>query len=150
MTEAHLRDTCLAILAIEEIAPVRRSPYETWEVKAVARQYVEGALSVAEMCAILRPHRASVAFVATRQAERGSETVARRAERVAEARARRNAKIVEAIIAGDSRDSIARRWGVSDQQIEDAVADYRAARGIRLGAWRKFLRRNLSVKSILA
>ncbi len=136
--ETILRDTCRAILAIEKVAPVRRRPYEGWEVKAVARLYLEEKLTLREMCALISPPRTSVSFVDLCQD-------ARERSQASEDISRRNAKVIEAILMGDSRGSIARRWGLSQSEIHDVLLEYRGANRIPRNRWRRiFLRRSFA------
>lgn len=130
--ESILRDHCRALLAMEEIAPVRRRPYMTWELKEVARQYLEDEISLEEMQSRLnRPVKTINMMMRMCRDERKRRSSARVDY------PRRNAKIVEALLMGDSSDSIARRWGISEYAVYQVLWKYGVETRMPREVWRR-------------
>jgi hypothetical protein len=134
VSETLLRDTARALLEVDKVlAPRRRRPVMTFEVRAIAEMYANNEISISEMVSRLdRPRRTICSILRTlRLAQRR-----RPPNRRERAYARRRDKVVEAILAGDSLDSVKRRWDISDDVLYQILNGYRVRTGMKREVWK--------------
>jgi hypothetical protein len=143
---ADIRDTCAALLALEKVGRPARRRYESWELKALARMYLNEEITLAQMAAELnRPIRSIADMLRRLDVERRRPSAAGEQQRLQ----RRNDKIIEAAMLGDSWEVIARRWGISDRTVYQILWEYKSATGMTRQAWKSLIRRGGTVKKIL-
>ncbi len=130
----EIRDTCAALLALEKVGRPPRRKYMSWELKALARLYVDEKITLRQMATELnRPLRSISDMLNHLDVSRRKPRLLGEQERLK----RRNDKIVEAAFRGDSWEAIARRWGISDRTVYQILWEHRHATGMTRKAWKR-------------
>jgi transposase-like protein len=136
-SETEFDQTCRALVALEPLIPHRsRRAYLPSEFRKLARMYTEGKLTIPEIAERLGRHEQSI-YQMLRILNAGQRRQPWNAGPKFDYR-RRSEKVVDAILAGDSRETIARRWGITPRQVYEIADEYRRRTGMSRNAWTAF------------